>query len=132
MTSFTAIQCTCQEGFENQDKNPGSPCQDINECDKKIRNFCGFGTCSNSEGSFTCTCPENFLQGEGNKQCRQCQSGFERGKRFEPCQDINECDVMNIDCGKGICRNNPGSYSCVCFDGSTNFKNDPSLFCGQL
>ena len=71
LNSITGRQCSCNEGFENQDLNPGLP-----------------------------------------------------------CQDINECDVMNIDCGRGICRNNPGSYSCICFDGSTNFKNDSSLICG--
>ena len=46
------------------------------------------------------------------------------------CRDINECN--DYDCGKGECRNTLGSYSCVCFDGFSNFKNDSSLLCGQL
>ena len=122
-------RCNCEEGFENLNHDPQLPCN-LNEC--KLGNPCEFGTCSNSEESFTCDCPEGYLQGKDDQQCRQCKSGFEPGNQFEPCQDINECDVMNIDCGRGICRNNPGSYSCVCFDGSTNFENDPSLICGQL
>ena len=73
MTSFTTIQCTCQEGFENQDQNPGLP-----------------------------------------------------------CQDINECDVMDIDCGDGICQNNIGCHSCICNQGSINAFNDESAICGQF
>jgi len=102
-------------------------CEDIDECEL---NYCGYGTCSNSESSFSCTCPDNFVQGDENNQCNECKDGFELEHGL--CPDINECDVMNIDCGKGECQNNPGSYSCECFDGSYNFDNDSSLLCGTF
>ena len=70
MNSIHGRQCSCNEGFENQDQNPSLPCQDINECD-------------------------------------------------------------GYYCGQGECINNDGSYSCDCFDGFYNFKNDSSLFCGK-
>ena len=46
------------------------------------------------------------------------------------CQDINECN--DYDCGQGECKNNPGSYSCDCFNGFVNFMNDQSQICGKL
>jgi len=100
-------------------------CEDLNECEI---GYCGYGTCSNSEGSFSCTCPDNFDQGDGNNQCKECKNGFELDA--ERCRDINECDVM--DCGQGECKNNPGSYSCNCFEGAYNLYNDSSLLCGNF
>ena len=74
--SLHGRQCDCEERFENLDQNPQLPCV-LDEC--KNSNPCGFGTCFNTEKSFTCSCPEGFLQGEGDQQCRQCQTGFEPG-----------------------------------------------------
>ena len=100
-------------------------CEDIDECEI---GYCGFGTCSNSRGSYSCTCPDNFVKGDGNHQCKECKDGFELENGL--CLDINECD--DYDCGKGECKNNLGSYSCDCFDGFVNLTNDQSQICGKL
>ena len=104
-------QCrTCESGFE-----PGielGTCQDIDECEL---DSCGYGSCSNSIGSFNCTCPDGFLAGEGNQQCRTCESGFEPGIELEACQDIDECELDS--CGYGSCSNSIGSFNCICPDG---------------
>ena len=50
-------RCHCEEGFDNQDRNPELPCQDINECDYYD---CREGTCVNSIGSYTCNCFDGF------------------------------------------------------------------------
>ena len=42
---------------------------------------------------------------------------------------MNECD--SFDCGDGTCQNKIGSHSCNCFDGFTNYFNDPSQICGN-
>jgi len=83
LNTINGRKCNCNEGFENQDQNPGLPCQDINEC---VLGYCGLGSCSNSEGSFNCTCPDGFSEGQGNNQCQTCESGFIPG----------ELDVVNL------------------------------------
>jgi len=50
----------------------------------------------------------------------------------ETCEDIDECEIGDYDCGQGECKNNPGSYSCDCFDGFINFMNDQSQICGNF
>ena len=42
----------------------GGNCTDINECEDS--SSCMYGDCSNTEGGFTCTCPDHFdlLPGE--------------------------------------------------------------------
>ena len=103
-------------------------CQDIDECEL---GHCGYGFCSNSIGSFNCTCPDGFLQGEESEQCQTCErEGFEPGAQFEPCQDVDECESFN--CGEGICQNNIGSkHTCICNAGFVNAWNDQSAICGK-
>ena len=120
--------CICNNGYNNVNNNTLNVCLDINECEQ---DFCGFGNCSNTDGSFTCMCPPQFLPGEEKQQCQECVFGFEFGNQSESCQDIDECSQININCGDGICENNIGSYSCVCFDGYFNFETDSSSICGN-
>ena len=104
-------------------------CKDIDEC---VMGYCGYGSCSNSIGSFNCTCPNGFLQGAGTEQCQTCErEGFEPGAQFESCQDIDECE--NFNCGEGICQNNIGSkQTCICTEGFINSLSDQSAICGEL
>ena len=62
-------------------------CRDIDECDLDP---CGYGSCSNYPGGFNCTCPDEFLQGEGNQQCRTCDTGFELENELGKCKDVDE------------------------------------------
>ena len=81
--------------------------RDINEC--ATAGFCRYGgTCANTEGSFTCTCPSGYKLGADKR-----------------CIDDNECDVGNVGFNKclvqdalGKCANTVGSYSCTCLPGS--------------
>eukprot|EP00105_Crassostrea_gigas_P041028 XP_019925176.1 PREDICTED: delta-like protein D [Crassostrea gigas] len=69
----------------------------INEClDNPCQNG---GTCSNSDGSFTCTCAGGFTGALCN-------------------EDINEC--LDNPCQNGkTCSNSDGSFTCTCAGGFT-------------
>ena len=80
---------------------------DINECADP--NFCNSGgTCTNTRGSFTCSCLDGYRVGDDGK-----------------CQETNECLVGGIGYQKclvqrslGQCYNTKGSYRCTCLTGS--------------
>ena len=75
---------------------------DIDECAQHAA-LCAHGTCTNTFGSFVCTCGAGWaLAGER-------------------CEDVDECarDV----CGPGVCRNLPGSYVCLCPEGYVAMPN---------
>ncbi|RZC51523.1 hypothetical protein C5167_019953 [Papaver somniferum] len=62
-------RCTCYEGYEgNPYLSPG--CQDVNECEDQTNNPC-VGICTNTEGSYTCTCPKGS-NGDGKKDGSGC------------------------------------------------------------
>ena len=60
----------------------------------------------NYPGGFNCTCPDGFLQGEGNEQCQTCKLGF----GFEP----NEWTVNEIDCWRSECNFSGGFCPGLC------------------
>lgn len=72
---------------------------DIDECAQHPA-LCEHGTCTNTFGSYVCTC------GPG----RRLAAGGAR------CDDVDECAQPDI-CGPGVCRNLPGSYVCLCPEG---------------
>ncbi|ELU11108.1 hypothetical protein CAPTEDRAFT_131372, partial [Capitella teleta] len=83
---------------------------DVNEC-LVLNGGCGM-YCTNSEGSFVCSCKEGFLL--GNDQLT--------------CEDINECDFYNGGCSH-TCLNEEGSYSCQCpFDHVLNKTDAKSCY----
>ncbi|CAF0852061.1 unnamed protein product [Adineta ricciae] len=82
---------TCPNGFERQ----GSFCHDINECHEQT-NICQY-MCENQIGSYRCFCPIGFKMNE-----------------LGQCQDVNECQQFQIDCGQDrTCFNTQGAYECI-------------------
>ncbi|HVW28198.1 MAG TPA: hypothetical protein VHC69_22700 [Polyangiaceae bacterium] len=59
--------CTCQAGYSQ--KSPGTACTDVNEC--ASGNPCVAGTCTNTTGSYDCTCasPLTKIQTSSGPQC---------------------------------------------------------------
>ncbi|KAE8717869.1 S-adenosyl-L-methionine-dependent methyltransferases superfamily protein [Hibiscus syriacus] len=59
--------CKCVDGFKG---NPYLGCQDINECET-LKPCTSVGTCHNTPGSYSCSCPEGF-EGDGWKNGTGC------------------------------------------------------------
>ncbi|OXB70821.1 UNVERIFIED_CONTAM: hypothetical protein H355_002145 [Colinus virginianus] len=103
-----AFTCVCDEGYmpssgtaapEGRAPGPFS-CKDIDECASGGTNDCSpHATCTNTDGSYTCTCKPGF---EGTGQ--ECAN-------IEYCSaDRNDCDA-NADCDE----NAEGTdYNCTC------------------
>nr|XP_039274779.1 fibrillin-2-like isoform X2 [Styela clava] len=83
-------QCMCDSGWK------GASCAyDINECTSSTDGCAG--TCTNSAGSFTCSCPNGKTLGSDGKSCN----------------DVNECEKNTDGCAH-VCHNNDGSFTCSC------------------
>jgi MYXO-CTERM domain-containing protein len=76
----------------------GHSCNDVNECG--IANGGCAQTCTNSSGSFTCS----------------CSAGYMLNMDGHSCDDVNECAMANGGCAQ-ICNNLAGSFTCVCSSG---------------
>lgn len=101
--------------------------------------------CSNTEGSFECSCPDGY-HGDGltcaDDRCLECPSnagcfdtaigvgcrcntGF-AGDGTAECLDVNEC-LGSPECTEhGVCVNTVGSFSCECDSG---FIGDGNVVC---
>ncbi|XP_073250004.1 uncharacterized protein [Porites lutea] len=69
----------------------------LDECKTGLHNCHDDAYCTNTKGSFTCTCKQGY-SGDGVN-----------------CTDINECETGEHLCNTDIseCKNNKGSYKCV-------------------
>lgn len=73
----------------------GTQCRDTNEC--AVRNGGCEDRCTNTEGSYQCS----------------CSNGFTLDDNRHDCADINECATGNPCSGGQICVNTYGSYHCI-------------------
>jgi len=109
--------------------------EDLDECDSgPCKNG---GTCTNSDGSYSCKCQNGWTGINCNQDINECNSGpcknegtctnsdgsylcsCQDGWTGNNCnQDINECNSHPCKNG-GACSNSDGSYSCSCQDGWT-------------
>ncbi|XP_052806502.1 mucin-4-like [Mya arenaria] len=132
-------RCFCNAGYSLIAGN--NTCTDTNECD----NGPCSQTCSNSEGSFSCSCLTGYKLGTDRVSCTQCPyptfgencaSTCQCGRGANRCDsvrgcicnsgwqgvncdgDINECNTPNVcnDANKE-CANTIGSYTCSCRSG---------------
>ncbi|OWF52578.1 Hemicentin-1 [Mizuhopecten yessoensis] len=88
-------------------------CLDIDECTEDP-GICQH-KCTNTEGSFKCTCPK----------------GYKVSRNGRKCIDVNECSELSIDCGPDqMCFNTRGNYHCIATPCPPNYKrNSRSGYC---
>jgi len=147
--------CKCKPGFKGlgysteyvkkYKKSQAYSCQDIDECNTEEHKCHRKAKCTNTMGSFTCSCNEGY-SGNGfqcqdlykckgpnncdvNAACTnttrggtvnsytcECNIGFS-GDGYT-CQDIDECSTGEHKClKKAKCINTIGSYTCKCSEG---------------
>ncbi|XP_072530508.1 adhesion G protein-coupled receptor E2-like [Salminus brasiliensis] len=108
--------CTCKDGFVSSNGKQiftayqRVTCEDANECEEN-QGICGVNSeCTNTPGSYSCTCKDGFIPSNGEKMFKADQG--------VKCVDANECEDNQGICGvNSVCNNTPGSYYCTCKDG---------------
>ncbi|XP_053372966.1 uncharacterized protein LOC123561091 [Mercenaria mercenaria] len=103
-----ASECNCGVGATRCDHVTGCVC-DVGwtgeKCDTdkdECANFPCTGQneiCTNTPGSYTCTCETGYKEKDGI------------------CQDVDECSSTSLNDCSQICTNSPGSYQCSCNHG---------------
>ncbi|XP_071552987.1 uncharacterized protein [Panulirus ornatus] len=142
-------QCHCNDGYG------GCGCESPDENECKYRPCDVFATCSNTLGSFYCTCfpgyegdgfscsdidecliPELAARCAADAECCnlpahytcKCKEGF-TGDGYQLCTDIDECSNPGACGSNAICSNLHGNYTCSCPDG---FIGNPYTGCADL
>jgi len=78
--------------------------RDVDECELGTHNCDDNAECTNTYGSFTCECNEDFI-GDG-VSCR--------------VKDVDECELGTHNCDvNALCTNTDGSFTCSCKDDFT-------------
>ena len=88
---------------------------DINECTGS--HGCSHG-CSNTIGSFLCTCPEGLFLSDDRRNCNGNHIQCFVTHSYSSCHHTTGCGVNNGGCDQ-ICMQDSLGYSCSCLDGYT-------------
>lgn len=99
--NLCARSAGCEQGYESRDGF--RTCTDANECSERNDDCDDHAACTNTVGSFVCSCREGW-QSTGNV------SGV-------TCTDLDECTATPDICGQTVeeswqCNNNDGSFTC--------------------
>ncbi|XP_065845268.1 uncharacterized protein [Oscarella lobularis] len=132
VTTWEGVRCNCPTGAMR--------CDDVNECFSHIDNCHPDASCTDTLGSFTCTCRSGYV-GDGivcadvnectfDDDCHQYASCHNTPGSFEcvcmvgfsgdgvACEDVNECSFRNNTChADALCTNTEGSFKCTCRSG---------------
>ena len=131
-------RCHCGNVFED---NGLRRCDDVDECFFHIHNCHEHAKCTDTLGSFTCTCPSGY-SGDGIvcEDIDECTSGLDDCRQFTnclntlgsfecicnvgfsgdgvTCVDVNECLEHFHNCDENAyCENTLGSFTCNCLSG---------------
>ncbi|CAH1775918.1 unnamed protein product [Owenia fusiformis] len=90
--------CNCSEGYKLVEMNRILTCTDINECEEVPGSCQDAAICTNTRGSYYCTCQDGYV-GDG-KLC-----------------DLNECAQPDRCHSSAYCTNEIGGFSCSCNPG---------------
>ncbi|MCB9561159.1 MAG: DUF4215 domain-containing protein [Kofleriaceae bacterium] len=98
--------CQVEAGYECDDADGPSHCEDVDECTEELADCASGAACVNLPGSFACACPDGF-EGDGH--------GGGTG-----CVDVDECALGTDDCADHArCDNVDGGFACACDPGFT-------------
>jgi hypothetical protein len=90
------FDCVCNSGWQGTGNPVAGGCTDINECTSQP-GPCLIGTCNNTQGDYTCTCPSGY------------------SFNGTACVNINECTANTDNCdAAATCTDTPGSFTCAC------------------
>ncbi len=104
--------CTCPSGFLRSISNDS--CVNVNECSVGTHNCHINAACTDTSGSFTCSCPPGFL---GDGTTCTCSIGYRVSGlgAASVCEIIDECSDGTHNCHvNGVCTNTPQSFTCSC------------------
>uniref|UniRef100_A0A3B4B8L5 EGF-like domain-containing protein n=1 Tax=Periophthalmus magnuspinnatus TaxID=409849 RepID=A0A3B4B8L5_9GOBI len=114
-----SFQCVCPEGHEisNRLECVGKFTTNLFltfclKCIRQIFNSCNLDKCTIENGG----CESFCTNSEGSYEC-SCNSGYALMPDLRSCTDIDECEESPEICDGGQCTNTPGTYQCLCFDG---------------
>ncbi|XP_051930503.1 adhesion G protein-coupled receptor L4 [Hippocampus zosterae] len=94
--------CFCRHGYTGDGT---TFCNDDNEC-QNVTNICGNkGNCTNTMGSYYCTCLPGYIS--------TGQAKFQTNDGTE-CRDIDECEAAQACGPNSHCHNINGSFYCTC------------------
>ena len=107
--------CGCPPG----NKLVSGACVDVDECAATTAPCHATALCTNSLGSFSCTCGSGAVLGSSGV-C-SCAAGLVLDAS-KACVDIDEC-ALGIDtcASNATCGNLDGAYECLCPEGYVNF-----------